>query len=113
LHSPAPIASLLVEPCNAQELILLFCTAAALFELDQDGTGGPLSWAFYDNPKKFSRVALCGQISEYEKDKPALIPNPFKNCIFASVKINGQCKEKQQVDEQGRQMRAAELALNP
>jgi NADPH-dependent curcumin reductase CurA len=62
----------------------------SLSELAQDGTGGPLSWAFYDNPKKFSRVALCGQISEYEKDKPALIPNPFNNCICASVKINGE-----------------------
>ena len=87
---------------------MLFCTTAALFELAQDGTGGPLSWAFYDNPKKFSRVALCGQISEYEKDKPALIPNPFNNCISASVKINGRCKFGQQTNEQGLEMRAAE-----
>ena len=90
----------------------MFCTAA-LSALGQDGTGGPLSWAFYDNPKKFSRVALCGQISEYEKDKPALIPNPFNNCISASVKINGQCKYVQKTDEQGLELRAAELAMNP
>ena len=93
---------------------MLFCTAAALSELAQDGTGGPLSWAFYDNPKKFSRVALCGQISEYEKDKPALIPNPFNNCISASVKINGECtQKKQQAAERGLETRTAELAVLP
>jgi NADPH-dependent curcumin reductase CurA len=49
-----------------------------------------VSWSFYDNPKKFARVALCGQISEYESESRGMIPNPFKNCIYTSVKIHGQ-----------------------
>jgi NADPH-dependent curcumin reductase CurA len=62
------------------------------FDLYWEGTGGPVTWAFYEHPRKFARVVLCGQISEYEKDeegKPPLIPNPFKSCIFTSVKIQG------------------------
>jgi NADPH-dependent curcumin reductase CurA len=59
------------------------------FDLFWDNTGGPVSWSFYDNPKKFARVALCGQISEYEKESRGMIPNPFKNCIYTSVKIHG------------------------
>jgi NADPH-dependent curcumin reductase CurA len=59
------------------------------FDLFWDNTGGPVSWSFYDNPRKFARVALCGQISEYERESRGMIPNPFKNCIYTSVKIHG------------------------
>jgi hypothetical protein len=74
-------------------LIHLVVDACIVPDFDQDGTGGPVTWAFYEHPRKFARVVLCGQISEYEKDeegKPPLIPNPFKSCIFTSVKIQGQ-----------------------
>lgn len=60
-----------------------------LVSVCEDNTGGPVSWSFYDNPKKFARVALCGQISEYENESRGMIPNPFKNCIYTSVKIQG------------------------
>jgi NADPH-dependent curcumin reductase CurA len=60
------------------------------FDVFFENTGGHVSDAIYDGHlRKYARVALCGNIANYNNTEPAKIPNPFMNCIYTSVRIQG------------------------
>ena len=60
------------------------------FDVFFENTGGHVSDAIYDgNLRKHARVALCGNIANYNNTEPAKIPNPFLNCIYTSIRIQG------------------------
>lgn len=60
------------------------------FDVFFENTGGFVSDAIYDgNLRKFARVALCGNIANYNNTQAALIPNPFVNCIYTSIRVQG------------------------
>lgn len=54
-----------------------------------DNVGGFTSEAFFDCVRKFSRVAICGQISAYNDAAPPKITSPFGKMIYTSVNIRG------------------------
>ena len=51
--------------------------------------GGFTSEAFFDCVRKFSRVAVCGQISSYNAGEAPKITSPFGKIIYTSVNIRG------------------------
>jgi len=55
-----------------------------------DNTGGPILDAVLQSLKKNTRIAICGQISEYDTlEKPELGPRLFTNLIYKSATIQG------------------------
>ena len=60
------------------------------FDVFFENTGGHVSDAIYDgNLRKFARVALCGNIANYNNSEESKIRNPFLDCIYTSVRIQG------------------------
>lgn len=69
-----------------------FCACPLLplqIDVYYDNVGGFTSEAFYDCVRKFSRVAICGQISVYNDGATPKITSPFGKIIYTSVNIRG------------------------
>ena len=64
------------------------------FDVYFDNTGGHVTDAFFDATRKYSRMALCGSIANYNDEKPKPIPNFFLKCIYTSVRIQGKGSER-------------------
>ena len=54
-----------------------------------DNVGGEMLQAAIDNMAPFGRIALCGQISSYNDDKPPEGPRNMMRLIYGSITMQG------------------------
>ena len=54
-----------------------------------DNTGGPISDAVFSQLNAHARVAVCGQIAQYNETQPSLGPRMLRHILVARAKVQG------------------------